>query len=385
MINIEALLDILIKNYNNMQKIQFFIMALIIFSSCSKKNASSLVEVHINPAKVEPAYDIANDIEAEWDIVALETTDNCLISDIDKLIYQNGIYYLLDKKGSTVFLYDSTGKFISKLFKKGAGPDEYSTIEALAIVNKNIWVSDPNMRSLIAYNENLEMIDRYKTWDIMGIYDMVAINENICIATNWSGWNDENITCGMYDIANHETNGLLYVPKQDDKTAIFKKTNQLARYENSCLFIYSYCDTVFEIKDMKSYPTYKVVFTERYEDIPLPIEKIMDASLSQQIRGIEDIKQTQKNIFISYVDNHNFMTAIYNKSKETSLVYPHLVNSNIGNFKHFMYSTFFEDSYIISVHNPDNIIGFFSEDANRSMIKNESDLIKIDKIMSSIN
>jgi hypothetical protein len=366
-------------------KLLYIVVGLIAFISCSREKASTLVEIHIDPSKVEAAYDIANDIESEWDIITLETTDSYLINAINKLYYQNGIYYLLDKKGHTVFLYDSSGKAISKLYKKGAGPDEYSTIEALAIVDKNIWISDPNLRDLICYDENLEMRDRYKTFDIMGVYDMTTFDENICIATNWTGWNEQNIECGMYNITNREITGFLYVSKQKEETAIFKKINQLAKSENSCLFIHSYCDTIFQLSNNEFSPAYRVVFKERYEDVPLPIEKIMDSSLTHMIRGIEDIKQTSKNIIIGYGDTRRFMTAIYDKNKGVCNVYPYLINSNIGGLQMFQYNTFFDGNNVISVYESSEILNFYAEEDNLSKIKNESDRKKIEDLKSSIN
>ncbi|MDR3184127.1 MAG: 6-bladed beta-propeller [Prevotellaceae bacterium] len=370
-----------------MKKIElfYFIAGLIALASCSREKVNTLVEIHIDPSQVESAYDIAGDIESEWDIIALETTDNYLISAINKLYYQNGIYYLLDKNGHTVFLYDSSGKAISKLYKKGEGPDEYSMIEALAIVDKNIWVSDSNLRSLICYDENLKMTDRYKTFDIMSVYDMVTIDGNICVAANWSGWNDQNIECGIYNTANREITGFLHVPKQKEEIATFKKTNQLAGSENSCLFIHSYCDTIFQLSNNEFSPAYKAVFKERYEDIPLPIEKIMEPSLAHIIRGMENIKQTSQNIFISYLDTRKFMTAMYNKSKGVCRVYHYLINSNIGALPIFLYNAFFDENNIISVHEASEVLDFFGNESNLAKIKNESDRKKIETIMSSID
>jgi hypothetical protein len=370
-----------------MKKIKLFYFALgfITFFSYSKNKVPTLTEIRIDPSNVKPAYDISNDIEPEWEFIALETTDDCLISNIDKLIYKNGIYYLLDKQGYTLFLYDSEGKFISKLNKKGQGPEDYSQIETFTVIGKNIWISDPNLRSLICYDENLRMIDRYNTGDIMGVYDMAAIGENICIATNYSRGKKENIQCGMYDVANKEITGFLYVPTQDDKTAVFKKTNQLGVFANSCLFIHSYCDTIYRFKDNQFAPAYKVVFSERYEDIPLPIEKMMDTSLAQMIRGMECIRQTHKKIIIGYGDGKYLMTAMYDKDKGECKVYPHIVNSNIGDLKTFPYNTFFDGAYVMSTNEPETILDFYNEDNHFAKIKNESDKIKIEALRSSIN
>jgi hypothetical protein len=366
----------------------YFAVNLMVIFSCSnsKDKVSALTEIYIDPSQVESAYDIAGDIESDWDMVVLETSDDCLIGNIDKLIYRNNIYYLLDNNGNTVFLFDSKGKFISKLHKKGTGPDEYSQLGAFCIVGKNIWVSDSYSWDLICYDENLKMVERHRTFGTIHVGDMVTVGENICIADNYSGWNEQNMQCGLFDTANKKITAFLYnAVWQDKKIVTFKKTNQLGVFENSCLFIHSYCDTIYQLKDDQFAPAYKVVFSERYEDIPLPIEKIMDPSLSKIIRGMECIKQTRKNIIIGYFDGQFIMTVLYNKDKGESKVYSHLANSNINGLKSFPHNTFFDGVNVISVSEAEAILNFYTEEDNLSKIKNESDKIKIKTIISSID
>jgi hypothetical protein len=368
-------------------KFIYFVTGLLIFFSCSesKNKVSALAEIRIDPSKVEPAYDIAGDIESQWDIIALETTDDCLISDIDKVIYRNSIYYLLDRDGATVFLFDSKGKFISKLYKKGAGPDEYSQLGALTVVGKNIWVSDDYSWDFICYDENLKMVERHKLFGTIHINDMVTVDGNICVADNYSGWNEQNMQCGLFDTASKEIAGLLYVGRPDEKAANFRKSNQLDEYENTCLFIHSYCDTIYQLKDNQFAPAYQVIFSERYEDIPLPIEKRLDPSLKDMIRGLECIKQTRKSIIIGYFDDKSMRTALYSKEKGECKVHQHLANSAIGGLQTYPYNTFFDGANVISVCGPDLILDFYNEEDNFSKIKSESDKKKIEEIKSSIN
>jgi hypothetical protein len=176
-----------------MKTVRFFLLFLTLCSCSQNKVTNDLIIIHIDPSKVEDAYDISNDVEEEWEIFALETTDDCVVNQISNIIYQNNIYYILDKKGNTVFLFDSIGNYISKLYKKGQGPDEYYEIEALCLENKNIWISDGNLRNMICYDENLKMVERFSTFDVIGVYHMKYINGNIYMATNWSGWNIKNM------------------------------------------------------------------------------------------------------------------------------------------------------------------------------------------------
>lgn len=79
---------------NSLKTLIFF--ALLSVSCSHIDHKSTLVEIHIDPSKVEEAYDLANDSEPYWDLVALETNDESRISKINKVVYANNKYYILD-------------------------------------------------------------------------------------------------------------------------------------------------------------------------------------------------------------------------------------------------------------------------------------------------
>lgn len=58
-------------------------------------------------------------------IIPLETSDSCLLGDIEKVIKRNGIIYV-KSKGKPLTLFDKSGKFLNTVGKIGAGPEEYS-------------------------------------------------------------------------------------------------------------------------------------------------------------------------------------------------------------------------------------------------------------------
>jgi hypothetical protein len=348
-----------------------------------------LIEIHINPSKVEEAYDISNDVEPEWDLVALETTDDCLISEIRRIEYQNSKYYVFDKTGNSVFIFDSAGKYISKLYKKGAGPDEYSKIDAFCLENKNIWVADGNMRQLICYDENLKMTERFNTYDIMGTEDIKYHNGNIYMADNWGGWTEKNMQFGTYNIRTKEVTGYVYVPPLEtlrEDAALWTKQSQLAKCGSSCLFTYSYCDTIFEIDDEGFHPKYRMVFSERYKDIPKPIEEYMDPNNQHIITGIEDIKQTQNWIFIGYIDQLIFRSAVYDKITGICNVYPYLIYSDLNNLEIVQFAVFFDSNRnMTAICEAETLLKFYGKESDRAKIKNESYRKKIESVVSSID
>ncbi|MDR2413722.1 MAG: 6-bladed beta-propeller, partial [Odoribacteraceae bacterium] len=330
----------------------FCAVSFIALSSCARESVTTLKEIRINPSKVDSVYDFANDVEPAWDIVALETKDECLISSADKVFYRNNTYYVLDRKINTLFLFDSTGKFLSKINKKGSGPDEYSAASAFVVAGKNIWISDGNMRSLICYDDELEMIDRFNTWEIMGADHVEHANGKIYMANNWSGWMDNgNMAFGVYDTATKQVTGFVYAPRRGENVALLYKQGQLARLGDTCLFYHAFRDTIFQAHGNTCRPAYKLIFSERYEDIPLPIETVIDSNFKHIIRGLEDLDQTRNTILVGYIDSDRFISALYNKKSGACQAYRQLVNSNLNNLPTYKYSTFFDDDQMTCVYN----------------------------------
>ncbi|MDR0765962.1 MAG: 6-bladed beta-propeller [Odoribacteraceae bacterium] len=330
-------------------------------------------------------YDIANDVEPAWDIVALETKDECLISSVSKVVYRNNIYYVLDRKINALFLFDSAGKFLSKINKRGRGPDEYSDASAFVVVGKNIWISDGNMRSLICYDENLEMIDRFNTWEIMGADHIEYANETIYMANNWTGWKDEgNIAFGAYDVASKQVTEFVHTPRRGDDVARMRKQGQLSQLGDTCLFYHAFCDTIFQAYGDTCTPAYKVIFSERYEDIPLPIEKILDPDTKHIIRGLEDIDQTRNTVLIGYFESDFFVSALYDKKTGTCQVYRKIINSNLNNLPIYRYNTFFDGDQIISAYdNLEPVVNAFAY-GKLNELKNESDKEKIRSALTGL-
>ena len=101
----------------------FILILPIIVLSCSKrtKNFDGEKIIDLSQLSQVSVFDLFDSI----DVVQLETSDNVLISAISKAIFFNDRYYILDIKQQMLFSFDSSGKFLFKIDRKGQGPDEY--------------------------------------------------------------------------------------------------------------------------------------------------------------------------------------------------------------------------------------------------------------------
>lgn len=81
-----------------------------------------------------------------YDMVFLETTSECLISHISKIVQIEGKIFLLDKETDQIFLFSHEGKFIKCLFSKGRAPGECMNVMDFSL--------DKKSKELIVYADN---------------------------------------------------------------------------------------------------------------------------------------------------------------------------------------------------------------------------------------
>lgn len=96
-------------------------MLFFVFCSNETNNYDSENLIDLNQLSQVSIFDLFESI----DVVQLETNDNSLISTITKVIFSNDRYYIYDARQQMLFCFDSSGKFLFKIDRKGQGPDEY--------------------------------------------------------------------------------------------------------------------------------------------------------------------------------------------------------------------------------------------------------------------
>jgi hypothetical protein len=106
--------------------------------------------------------------------IQLETTDECLIGRINKVIYEENIIYILDPMNRCIWLFSDKGKFISQLSKTGQGPGEYNGIASFTVKNGIIYIL--SYRKILRYNNAGQFLGEVKIEDVPR--DFAVIDEN---------------------------------------------------------------------------------------------------------------------------------------------------------------------------------------------------------------
>ena len=136
-------------------RLLYFVFSIAFLSCSSKDNRQDLPLDGVY-------YTIDLDGEKDTDIpmstlfksvqtIILESTDECIIGNINTIQVFDGYIYLLDSyKTKRLFVFDMEGKFIRKIGEIGSGPGEYSMVTDFTLDTDNnfIYLRDQENRLL---------------------------------------------------------------------------------------------------------------------------------------------------------------------------------------------------------------------------------------------
>jgi hypothetical protein len=116
----------------------FFLLLIVILtlSACTdrKSKYSPSGELISNSSSIKE-IDVKNEdflidsILSVPKFIRLETNPNCLIGQIDKLLYQDSLFFIVDRTISpSIMVFNRSGHFLNKISSRGKGPGEFMEI-----------------------------------------------------------------------------------------------------------------------------------------------------------------------------------------------------------------------------------------------------------------
>ncbi len=115
------------------QIIALITLGFLLLSCSSNRNQTQSSFIDLEREDNVSVFDIFESV----DLIPLETNEQSLIAVIDKVIYFNDRYYILDIKQQVLFCFDSAGKFLFRISQRGHAPEEYLRLEDFNIDSYN--------------------------------------------------------------------------------------------------------------------------------------------------------------------------------------------------------------------------------------------------------
>lgn len=313
-----------------------FLLLVVLLSGCAnhpKQPDSDVKLLTIDWKHISDAMDYSFMVEDSVLMIPLETTDECLIGEVTKLIYQNDLIYIADNTSQSVFVFDKFGKLKTKIHVVGNGPGEYTEINYFTVHGTDMVVYDINIRKLLFYDASGKFIYDKDVSDIWGT-DLFCIGDILYLPNDGSSSKSGFYNLFTIDLS-HSDKIEKYLPFEDSQNDQgWSIDSYYALLGNEALLCFCPFDELYTVKDGEVSLSYKVDFGDRR----LPkqyIEGDGTTALRTAIRdnyvtGIDRVRQSKKYVFLQFGDSENDYVTIYNKETGEIQTTKDLSNAKMG-------------------------------------------------------
>jgi hypothetical protein len=212
----------------------YFITGLLLFSCADKVSEKQIdtpeVTVDLETVTEPSIYDFFDTVIA----VQLETTDDCLVSNmIDRIKEFNGRYFLIDRKQNAFFCFDSTGKYLFKIQSRGQGPNEYMWLDDFCIdtFNNQLILLDP-FGAILSYDLDGKFISKTRLPPENSAYNEIFVMNRDTLLF---------VSLAQYQILYYSRKENRLVKKMYERDEVLDKTSFISAY---CR-VYSYKDSLY--------------------------------------------------------------------------------------------------------------------------------------------
>ena len=96
-------------------------------------------------------------------VVPLETSADCLLSEIKKVEVDGDLIYLKDNKGESVYCFDFQGNLKKKIGHRGDGPEDFVELTSFTLDKENglVYVYSRANDKIVVYRVNGDFVESF--------------------------------------------------------------------------------------------------------------------------------------------------------------------------------------------------------------------------------
>lgn len=136
----------------NMKRSVLLFLCFIMLS-CSK-TGEPVGDLDIINVDINEMSSINEFVCGESKYICLDSSENCLIEKVDKVMISQDTLFVMDRSRRTVFVFSANdGRFINKISKTGRGPGEYIDLSDCDIWHGNIYIVIPGSKAKCVFTQ----------------------------------------------------------------------------------------------------------------------------------------------------------------------------------------------------------------------------------------
>jgi hypothetical protein len=330
---------------NNISCSLLFYITVCLFTGCTKQNKEQQQAeniIYFDSKKCIEDFDLKDYTDGTFKIIPLETTDNSLISTIEKIEIRNNHIYTMDRLAQSVYIFDMEGKYSGKINAIGQGPGEYVNLSYMTVTDSSVIVLDHLFGKQIEYSlSSLKFIREERIFEKIWATEIFTLPGHIYYVNNRSDSRSGKFR--LFSQENDTKNFNKYLPFEEDPLSLGINGPVYAITGNEVSIIYSGDDFIYRLKDGKAFPEYEVKFKDKKVVYSSgKTENVFNDNPPGRVIGINAINESDKYLFIDinmtvnedipWGPGNQDYTCLYNKSDHTTIVYPrYAINSLFDN------------------------------------------------------
>lgn len=156
----------------------FLFIAFAFDSGSAQIKKEDVIQVKIDAGQFKSSGNVSDYLEVVK-LIPLETTMECLIGEIDKVVqYRNNIY-VFDSKTYKLLWFDGSGKFLGQIGQRGKGPGEYLELSDFEVDTINGLICLPDFHKVHIFSTDGKWIKSVSTDFMAGSVSISANHEFI--------------------------------------------------------------------------------------------------------------------------------------------------------------------------------------------------------------
>lgn len=291
---------------------------LLLILACTKIPEDKGLQISIN---LDNENDSTNDLFKKIEIIQLETKEESLIQRIGKIIEYKSKIYILDRHQKTIFLFDSSGNFISKINTIGRAPDEYILLEDITInkFSETLECLDP-MGKILSYDLNGKYLSSiYLPHPPMAYHVLTILNSDSILLHTEAGIK-ENYTFRIYS---RKRDSIISEFGKRQETIFWKTQNPIQIYANSIFYSQAIYNTIYHIQKDTIIPAYTWDFGKyKYDLNEIRIPDLTDPTM--QMKFYTEVMYSPKIPYTFWFNGQNdqyYYCSIFTKEKMINIFY----------------------------------------------------------------
>lgn len=153
----------------------YLILVLAVLCSCKKHLPQNIAEeiIQLNPNQADEYINLS-EIADSVECIRLKTVQGDLMGIVRQLIVRDRYIYAIDVTQQMVFVFDRKGEFVSKLNRRGRGPQEYLFMRSVFVDEDEEYLEVVNFQGRESY------LNRYSipSFDFIGRNPIAVVHEN---------------------------------------------------------------------------------------------------------------------------------------------------------------------------------------------------------------